>query len=129
MNRRNFLKGMIAVGMAPAIVKADNLMKLYVPPEKKVVISEDFYIKQAHPGIMQLEIVDISRGYRPPTIITVSPSHDFKVGNTITIGGGGLNIRTGIIRKITHDYHWVDMRQQYTRRDIKVDPLTIERWG
>jgi hypothetical protein len=31
MNRRNFLQSMFAAAMAPAICKAENLMKIYVP--------------------------------------------------------------------------------------------------
>ena len=37
MNRRNFFKAMLAAASAPAIVKADSLMKIWVPPEKKIV--------------------------------------------------------------------------------------------
>ncbi len=42
LTRRQFLQGMIAAGAAPAIVKAENLMKLYVPPEKKIITSSSF---------------------------------------------------------------------------------------
>ena len=31
MNRRNFLKSLIVIAAAPAIVKAENIMKIYVP--------------------------------------------------------------------------------------------------
>lgn len=31
MNRRKFLKGLLLVPIAPAIVKADNIMKIFVP--------------------------------------------------------------------------------------------------
>ena len=31
MNRRNFLKGALALAAAPAILHAENLMKIYVP--------------------------------------------------------------------------------------------------
>ena len=37
MDRRGFLKSMLAAAAAPAIVKAENLMKLYVPPQEIVV--------------------------------------------------------------------------------------------
>lgn len=36
MNRRGFLKSILAAAVAPAIVKADNLMKLYVPNQDLV---------------------------------------------------------------------------------------------
>lgn len=42
MNRRNFLKSMIAVASAPAIVKAENIMKVWVPPEKKLIVGQSF---------------------------------------------------------------------------------------
>lgn len=34
MNRRNFLQAMLAAAAAPAICRAENLMKIYVPPQK-----------------------------------------------------------------------------------------------
>ena len=42
MNRRGFLTGMLALGAAPAICKAENLMKVFVPPEKKLIIGRGF---------------------------------------------------------------------------------------
>jgi hypothetical protein len=36
MERRDFLKGILAAGVAPAVVKAENLMKIYVPPEPDI---------------------------------------------------------------------------------------------
>lgn len=36
MQRRGFLAAMLAAAAAPAIVKAESLMKLYVPPARKV---------------------------------------------------------------------------------------------
>jgi hypothetical protein len=37
MTRRSFIKTMLIAASAPAIVKADNLMKIYVP-EKEIII-------------------------------------------------------------------------------------------
>lgn len=37
MNRRNFLGAMLAAASAPAVVKAENLMKIFVPPERKIL--------------------------------------------------------------------------------------------
>ena len=34
-NRRNFLKGLGILGAAPAIVKAENIMKIWTPPSFK----------------------------------------------------------------------------------------------
>ena len=34
MDRRGFLKSMLALAAAPAICKAENLMKIYVPPQE-----------------------------------------------------------------------------------------------
>lgn len=39
MNRRGFLGSMLAAASAPAIVRAENLMKIVVPPEKKIIIA------------------------------------------------------------------------------------------
>lgn len=33
MNRRGFLTGILALGAAPAIVRAESLMKIWVPPQ------------------------------------------------------------------------------------------------
>jgi hypothetical protein len=37
INRRQFLGGTAALFVAPAIIKIDHLMKLYVPPKKIIV--------------------------------------------------------------------------------------------
>lgn len=33
MNRRDFLKAMLGAAMAPAVVKAENIMKIWTPPQ------------------------------------------------------------------------------------------------
>ncbi len=40
MNRRGFLTSILAAGAAPAVVKADSLMKIIVPPERKILVVE-----------------------------------------------------------------------------------------
>lgn len=42
ITRRDFLKGILAASMAPAIVRAESLMKLYVPNEKIIGYADDF---------------------------------------------------------------------------------------
>lgn len=42
VTRRNFLAGMIAAASAPAIVKAENMMKIFVPPAKKFVMLDEY---------------------------------------------------------------------------------------
>ena len=37
ISRRGFLGAMLAAASAPAVVKAENLMKIFVPPEKKII--------------------------------------------------------------------------------------------
>ncbi len=37
MNRRGFLSAILAAGAAPAIVRAESLMKIFVPPERKII--------------------------------------------------------------------------------------------
>jgi len=37
ISRRGFLKGMLALGAAPAICKAENLMKIFVPPQEILI--------------------------------------------------------------------------------------------
>lgn len=36
ITRRGFLKGLLAIAAAPAVCKAENLMKIWVPPQKLV---------------------------------------------------------------------------------------------
>lgn len=38
MTRRQFFQTSAALFCAPAIVKAENLMKIWVPPEKKIIV-------------------------------------------------------------------------------------------
>ena len=40
MNRRSLLTSLIGALAAPAVVRADNLMKLWVPPEPKIIVAE-----------------------------------------------------------------------------------------
>lgn len=49
MNRRGFLAGILAAGAAPAIVKAESLMKIIVPPEKKILIGTYHAMEYSHP--------------------------------------------------------------------------------
>lgn len=58
MNRRNFLKSMIAVASAPAIVKAENIMKVWVPPEKTILTLADWARRIDH-GKHVANIVEI----------------------------------------------------------------------
>lgn len=41
MNRRGFLQSILAAGIAPAIVKAENLMGIYIPPKKILIAVAD----------------------------------------------------------------------------------------
>ncbi len=40
MNRRGFLGAILAAAAAPAIVKAESLMKIWVPPEPKILLPD-----------------------------------------------------------------------------------------
>ena len=58
MKRRDFLKGMLLACSAPAIVKADSLMKIYVPDNKIVTYKKatfngnEFFIDTASIGYL-----------------------------------------------------------------------------
>ena len=41
MKRRSFLSSILAAGMAPAIVKASSIMKIWVPPEREIYMGVD----------------------------------------------------------------------------------------
>jgi hypothetical protein len=42
MRRRSFLAGLLAGAAAPAIVRAESLMKLWVPPAPRVITLGEF---------------------------------------------------------------------------------------
>ena len=49
MNRRNFLKGSAALFAAPAIVKAENIMKIWTPPDAgKIMTASEVLERQMH---------------------------------------------------------------------------------
>ncbi len=61
MKRRNFLKSLLIAGVAPAIVKAENLMKVR-PLESGLLVPEDFgmsvhdrYAKQIEKRIAEMK--------------------------------------------------------------------------
>lgn len=65
MNRRGFLKAAAMIVAAPAIVKAENLMKVWVPPEKKIITPETSVIKISD-GILDVGHVFTITGYNNP---------------------------------------------------------------
>lgn len=42
MNRRLFLRGTVALAAAPAIVRAESLMKLYLPPKEIITFDSQW---------------------------------------------------------------------------------------
>lgn len=82
MNRRNFLKSMIVLGAAPAIVSAGSLMKIWVPPEKKVMTLAD-WAKNSKP--IDHDVIDIlnenneifaGMQFEPNDKINIDPGED-----------------------------------------------------
>lgn len=55
INRRSFLKGLGILGAAPAIVKAENIMKIWTPP-KDIILPQsiDFMVPKGQPGFYTL---------------------------------------------------------------------------
>lgn len=57
MDRRGFLRGILAAAAAPAIVRAESLMRIYVPPEPAIVApaweawAGDSYVAFVHPDM------------------------------------------------------------------------------
>jgi predicted TIM-barrel enzyme len=45
-NRRGFLGAMFAAAAAPAFVRAESLMKIYVPPQGIVIVSSGILTRQ-----------------------------------------------------------------------------------
>jgi hypothetical protein len=56
LNRRSFLKGLGILGAAPAIVHAENIMKIWTPPKDIILPSQsiDFTIPAGSPGYYTL---------------------------------------------------------------------------
>lgn len=59
LSRRGFLTGMLALGAAPAIVRAENLMRLWVPPQELTIGRyEGFNFYEALPDELTARIRD-----------------------------------------------------------------------
>ena len=43
MNRRQFLKNMAALAAVPGIIKAENAMKIWVPPEPIIILPDNAF--------------------------------------------------------------------------------------
>jgi hypothetical protein len=54
LNRRGFLAGMLAAAAAPAIVRAESMMRLYVPPQSIVPVLWGDGIHDDAPGLEAL---------------------------------------------------------------------------
>lgn len=87
MNRRGFLTSILALSAAPAIVRADSLMRIV--PKETIVIGVDY-------------------GAADSTVFT---GYGYRVGDLVTIDYGtnimgkvqfGARV-TGVIRKVTED--------------------------
>lgn len=46
MNRRGFLNGILATAMAPAIVRSESLMKIWVPPQELIQVHDSVVFPQ-----------------------------------------------------------------------------------
>jgi hypothetical protein len=85
MNRRGFLGVMLGAGMAPAIVKAENLMKIFVP--KQEIIELPDYMSVLSGGFNRGELTQqggfVKKFYMRPT--------NFEYWAAVTGMVGGLN--------------------------------------
>lgn len=107
MKRRDFLKGILAAGVAPAVVKAENIMKIAVPPKilvpgKYGMFTDGKVVYYANP---------ITIGNMPPepgAIIHNGYGYDDKSAQMIRDGGwreiGGDELAPGIRTK-KYDIH------------------------
>jgi hypothetical protein len=79
MNRRNFLGAILAAGSAPAIVKAESLMKIFVPKQELQIVGLDIYgcatrYKRANIGCLDIDIADSYPKHFP---LIRDQSHDY----------------------------------------------------
>jgi len=82
MNRRGFLQSILAIGAAPAIVRAESLMKLWVPPQgllaerplPRVMRSHDFtnavFTRSTTATMMGVDGILITVGKNVPRFIS-----------------------------------------------------------
>lgn len=63
VTRRGFLGFMVGAVSAPAIAKAENLMKIFVPPEKKIVTSWSRGVPTALGGNVSKELQRLSADF------------------------------------------------------------------
>ncbi len=70
--RRGFLKGILAFGMAPAVVKAENIMRIWTPPQDLWFAPAGFNRgKILKPGWTIEHQPDLLVGYRGKSTIDV----------------------------------------------------------
>lgn len=58
MNRRGFLNGILATGMAPAIVRSESLMKIWVPSQE-IIIDTGGYLLPPIPPARSADIANL----------------------------------------------------------------------
>ena len=74
MNRRGFLAGMLALGVAPAIVRAESLMRIVVPSIEDVVRYGHYgaiKISGADFQVLQYQMSECVQVYEESPLITV----------------------------------------------------------
>jgi|LakMenEpi03Aug12_release.lakeMendotaPanAssembly.Ray.scaffolds.fasta_scaffold2345287_1 hypothetical protein len=65
VSRRGFLTGMLALGAAPAIVRAESLMRLWVPPQEVLTLDA---IRRAASQLMANRMAE-------PYFVVIDPAH------------------------------------------------------
>lgn len=96
VNRRAFLFGATAALAAPAVVQAEALMKLWVPPKPVFVVPPTDSLFGAA-GLLNAH----EEGYWTPTLVWATPTTSFttlkgepmhytKTGKTVFVSGIGL---------------------------------------
>ncbi len=101
ISRRGFLKAMLAAAAAPAICKAENLMKIYVPPQEIILLPEpeilsaddftfgtqDFTVECfIHPTKQQLDALGPQRWYQFARVYNGGKVQEFVDGKLVPIG-------------------------------------------
>ena len=60
IDRRDFLKTMIAAAAAPAIVRAESLMPIYVPKEQKIFTYDQVVLAMPDDSGIYIELTDMA---------------------------------------------------------------------
>lgn len=89
VSRRGFLTGMLALGAAPAIVRAESLMRIWVPPQRNVLTLD--MMRAARDRLMQDR-------WTEPFYVAMHPSAEEAMRELMITGSATVIYRSEVVR-------------------------------